>query len=113
MFQSPQRRNPRLVTMGVADRREQDLNLRASARESPPGRVAAGKRRRELALGLFTSPSRATFAASALGRALAAGEYSVVAMTEFRGASNDKAKRDLGWQLRYPSWRQGSVEGLG
>jgi hypothetical protein len=28
-------------------------------------------------------------------------------MTESRGASNAKAKRDLGWTLRYPSWRQG------
>jgi hypothetical protein len=24
-----------------------------------------------------------------------------------RGASNAKAKRELGWTLRYPSWRQG------
>jgi hypothetical protein len=37
----------------------------------------------------------------------------VMAMTEIRGASNDKAKRELGWQLRYPSWRQGFAEGLG
>ena len=44
---------------------------------------------------------------------LAAGEVAVVAMTEIRGASNDKAKRELGWQLRYPSWRQGFAEGLG
>ena len=44
---------------------------------------------------------------------LAAGEMAVMAMTELRGASNDKAKRELGWQLRYPSWRQGFVEGLG
>jgi nucleoside-diphosphate-sugar epimerase len=43
---------------------------------------------------------------------LAAGEWAVMTMTEIRGASNDKAKRDLGWQLRYPSWRQGFVEGL-
>ncbi len=28
-------------------------------------------------------------------------------MTESRGASNAKAKRELGWNLRYPSWRQG------
>jgi uncharacterized protein YbjT (DUF2867 family) len=35
------------------------------------------------------------------------------AMTEIRGASNDKAKRELGWRLRYPSWRQGFAEGLG
>jgi hypothetical protein len=27
--------------------------------------------------------------------------------TESRGASNAKAKRELGWTLRYPSWRQG------
>jgi nucleoside-diphosphate-sugar epimerase len=46
-----------------------------------------------------------------IGR-LAAGRAGVVAMTEIRGASNEKAKRELGWQLRYPSWRQGFVEGL-
>ena len=34
-------------------------------------------------------------------------------MTEIRGASNAKAKRELGWQLRYPSWRQGFADGLG
>jgi nucleoside-diphosphate-sugar epimerase len=28
-------------------------------------------------------------------------------MTEVRGASNEKAKRELGWSPRYPSWRQG------
>jgi nucleoside-diphosphate-sugar epimerase len=38
---------------------------------------------------------------------LFAGEAGVVLMTEARGASNAKAKRDLGWALRYPSWRQG------
>ena len=46
-----------------------------------------------------------------LGR-LAAGEWATVAMTELRGAANDKAKRELGWQLRYPSWRQGFTKGL-
>jgi nucleoside-diphosphate-sugar epimerase len=46
-----------------------------------------------------------------LGR-LAAGEAATLMMTEARGASNEKAKRDLGWQLRYPSWRQGFVHGL-
>ena len=30
--------------------------------------------------------------------------------TESRGASNAKAKRELGWTLRYPSWRQGFAE---
>ncbi len=38
---------------------------------------------------------------------LLAGEAGVALMTEIRGASNAKAKRDLGWTLRYPSWRQG------
>jgi nucleoside-diphosphate-sugar epimerase len=47
-----------------------------------------------------------------LGR-LAGGGLAVVAMIQLRGASNDKAKRQLGWQLRYPSWRQGFAKGLG
>ncbi|HYZ30449.1 MAG TPA: NAD(P)-dependent oxidoreductase [Thermoleophilaceae bacterium] len=38
-----------------------------------------------------------------------AGEGAVMIGTESRGASNAKAKRDLGWTLRYPSWRQGFV----
>jgi len=40
---------------------------------------------------------------------LFAGEPGVVMGTEARGASNAKAKRELGWQLRYPSWRTGFV----
>jgi len=28
-------------------------------------------------------------------------------MTELRGASNAKARRELGWQPAHPSWRQG------
>jgi nucleoside-diphosphate-sugar epimerase len=38
---------------------------------------------------------------------LVAGEVAVMMGTEARGASNAKAKRELGWELRYPSWRQG------
>jgi nucleoside-diphosphate-sugar epimerase len=38
---------------------------------------------------------------------LFAGEIGVVMMTQVRGASNAKAKRELDWTLRYPSWRQG------
>jgi nucleoside-diphosphate-sugar epimerase len=38
---------------------------------------------------------------------LLAGEAPVVLITNARGASNAKAKRELGWSLRYPSWRQG------
>ena len=41
---------------------------------------------------------------------LFAGEAAVVMSTEARGASNAKAKRELGWTLRYPSWRQGFPE---
>jgi 2-alkyl-3-oxoalkanoate reductase len=47
-----------------------------------------------------------------LGR-LAAGETATVMMTEVKGASNEKVKRELGWQPRYPSWRQGFAQGLG
>jgi nucleoside-diphosphate-sugar epimerase len=38
---------------------------------------------------------------------LFAGEAAVMIGTEARGASNAKAKRELGWTLRYPSWREG------
>jgi nucleoside-diphosphate-sugar epimerase len=38
---------------------------------------------------------------------LFAGEAGVVMMTEIRGASNAKAKRELGWRPAHPSWRQG------
>jgi 2-alkyl-3-oxoalkanoate reductase len=41
---------------------------------------------------------------------LFAGEAGVVMGTEARGASNAKAKRELDWTLRYPSWRQGFAE---
>jgi nucleoside-diphosphate-sugar epimerase len=47
-----------------------------------------------------------------LGR-LIGGEGNTIMMTEVRGASNAKAKRELGWELRYPSWRLGFREGLG
>ena len=38
---------------------------------------------------------------------LFAGETGVVMMTELRGASNAKARRELGWTPAHPSWRQG------
>ncbi len=38
---------------------------------------------------------------------LLAGEMAVGMVTEGRGFSNAKAKRELGWELSYPSWRQG------
>jgi len=41
-----------------------------------------------------------------LGRLLA-GEFVVAQMTTSRGYSNDKAKKELGWEPRYASWREG------
>jgi nucleoside-diphosphate-sugar epimerase len=41
-----------------------------------------------------------------IGR-LAGGEMAVSLMTQVRGASNAKAKRELGWQPEHPSWREG------
>ena len=41
------------------------------------------------------------------------GEQGVMFMTESRGASNAKAKRELGWQPVWPSWRDGFARGLG
>lgn len=38
---------------------------------------------------------------------LFAGEVGVVMMTELRGASNAKAKRELAWRPAHPSWREG------
>lgn len=40
---------------------------------------------------------------------LFAGETGVVMMTELRGASNAKAKRELDWRPAHPSWREGLV----
>jgi len=47
-----------------------------------------------------------------LGR-LFAGESATVMMTEARGASNAKAKRELAWTPRHASWREGFATGLG
>jgi nucleoside-diphosphate-sugar epimerase len=44
---------------------------------------------------------------------VAGGEAVAIMMTELRGASNAKAKRELGWQPRYASWREGFAQGLG
>jgi nucleoside-diphosphate-sugar epimerase len=40
------------------------------------------------------------------------GETGVAMMTDVRGASNAKAKRELGWQPRFASWREGFRQGL-
>ena len=44
---------------------------------------------------------------------LVAGRQAAAMATELEGASNEKAKRELGWQPKYQSWRQGFREGLG
>jgi nucleoside-diphosphate-sugar epimerase len=46
-----------------------------------------------------------------LGR-LVAGEVGVRMMTQARGASNEKAKRELGWRPQWASWREGFRDGL-
>jgi nucleoside-diphosphate-sugar epimerase len=43
---------------------------------------------------------------------LVAGEAIATMMTEIRGASNAKAKRELGWTPAYPTWREGFAESL-
>jgi nucleoside-diphosphate-sugar epimerase len=44
---------------------------------------------------------------------LAVGEVGVSLMTRIRGASNAKARRELGWSPKFPSWREGFWTGLG
>ena len=44
---------------------------------------------------------------------LVAGPFAAAFATQLRGASNAKAKRELGWEPRYASWRQGFREALG
>jgi nucleoside-diphosphate-sugar epimerase len=41
-----------------------------------------------------------------LGRLLA-GEFAAAQMTSARGSSNEKARKELGWEPRYASWREG------
>jgi nucleoside-diphosphate-sugar epimerase len=41
------------------------------------------------------------------------GKLAATMSTTLEGASNEKAKRELGWQPTYPSWRQGFFEALG
>lgn len=43
---------------------------------------------------------------------LAAGEVGVSMFTRIRGSSNAKARRELGWEPRWPSWRDGFRFGL-
>jgi nucleoside-diphosphate-sugar epimerase len=44
---------------------------------------------------------------------LIAGQYAASLATDLRGASNGRARTELGWVPRYPSWRQGFRESPG
>ena len=79
---------------------------RGRRRARAVARVAAGLRRGARAPGVPSGSP--TFIAR-----LVAGPFAVAFATQLRGASNAKAKRELGWQPRYPSWRQGFREALG
>ena len=48
-----------------------------------------------------------------LAARIAAGKMAAEGATKMRGVSNEKAKRELGWEPRYPSWRQGFFEAAG
>jgi len=41
------------------------------------------------------------------------GDDAVLGATQSRGASNARARRELGWTPRYPSWRQGFAASFG
>jgi len=47
-----------------------------------------------------------------LARPVAGRQGAVEIVTQARGISSEKAKRELGWTLRYPTWRVGSTDGL-
>jgi nucleoside-diphosphate-sugar epimerase len=82
----------------LEQRRAGDIQRRRR-RAGRGARMAAGARR---------VPRRQAAAEPAhLARASSRGEFVVVLSTEARGASNAKAKRELGWTLSHPSWRQG------
>ena len=44
---------------------------------------------------------------SHLHHLLLAGEFVVAQMTSWRGSSNEKARKEFGWEPRYASWREG------
>ena len=48
-----------------------------------------------------------------LAARIAAGKMAAEGATKMRGASNEKAKRELGWEPRWSSWREGFFEAAG
>ena len=73
---------------------------RRRRRAGADARVAAGLRRGARREAAAPRPGLARAAGRRRGRRRRSA-------TQLRGASNAKAKRELGWQPRYPSWRQG------
>jgi nucleoside-diphosphate-sugar epimerase len=71
------------------------------------GPVRAGELLPGLAAAIKAKPPR--HVPRWLGRLLA-GEGAAIMMTELRGASNTKAKRELGWHPRHPTWQEGFEE---
>jgi 2-alkyl-3-oxoalkanoate reductase len=63
----------------------------------------------ELAEALEVKPPR--YVSEWIGR-LAAGEAVVYLATRIQGFSNTETKGELGWRLRYASWREGFRHGL-
>jgi nucleoside-diphosphate-sugar epimerase len=101
------------------DHVEQVMDVAPAARRLPRSRPRAG-----VTGGAATVAEWLTAAAAAVGAPaprrvprwlvrLLAGEFATMLMTEARGASNAKAKRELAWAPRHPSWREGFLTGLG
>jgi nucleoside-diphosphate-sugar epimerase len=57
--------------------------------------------------------ARRPFRVPAFVARLLAGPFATTFATDLRGATNAKAKRELGWEPRYSSWREGFREALG
>jgi nucleoside-diphosphate-sugar epimerase len=57
--------------------------------------------------------ARRPFRVPAFLARLVAGPFATAFATDLRGATNAKAKLELGWEPRYPSWREGFREALG
>jgi nucleoside-diphosphate-sugar epimerase len=74
-----------------------------------PDKLLANDRLPALAAALGAKPP---WRVPALLAWLAVGEHGVTLMTRVRGASNAKAKRELGWRPAHASWRDGFRKGL-
>ena len=82
----------------------------------PAGFLAAGELIAAAAIEAGASavggPATAAIPPACAALAVPAGEVGISMMTQVRGCANAKAKRELGWQLQFPSWRLGFTRGL-